>query len=391
MIQVNQLNNQMKKICVIGLGHVGLPLACTLAICGFEVHGYDNDQHVISSLKSGKQLNVEKSLEKLVLQAQSHSLNFSTSPVSGDIYVIAVPTHLGKDNNGDLSHVYAAIDSIKPMLRPRNLILIESTCPIGTTDQIAQMLDDIYVAYCPERVLPGNILYELIHNERVVGGVDKTSTQLAVAFYQSFVKGKVHATDARTAEAVKLAENTYRDVNIAFANELSMIADQVNLDVNQIIRLANRHPRVNILEPGSGVGGHCIAIDPWFLAAAAPDYSLLTVQARRVNIKKTEWVIQKIRDAIKKYDAKSIACLGLTYKPDVGDTRESSSLLIAKTLEKEITVHSVDPYVNHTKPLKEAIKMADIVIGLVAHREFQNLPAEQMHGKIVLDFGRVFK
>lgn len=384
-----------KKVSVIGLGHIGLPMACILANCGFKVCGVDCNDAVISNVKSAKLANTEKDLQALLKKViENQHFNVSSAPTAADIHIIAVPTPLDKANQPDLSHVNAAVQSIKPYLRPHNLIIIESTCPIGTTDQIAQNVRehyrDIYVAYCPERVLPSNILHECVHNDRVVGGVDNDSTDQAVAFYRTFVRGEIHPTHARMAEAVKLSENAFRDVNIAFANELSMIADRLHLDINLLIRLANRHPRVNILEPGPGVGGHCIAVDPRFLAAAAPEMALLVTKAREVNIRKTEWVVNKIKEAIKEYGARSIACLGLTYKPNVADVRESPALHIVNALQEEIQIYRVDPHVPHTTPLDESLVQADIIVGLVAHREFSNIPFHLLKGKIVLDFGRVF-
>ena len=384
-----------RKVSVIGLGHIGLPMACILANCGFKVHGVDCNDAVISSVKSGKLANTEKDLQALLKKTiENQRFNVSSIPSGADIHIIAVPTPLDNANQPDLSHVNAVVESIKPHLRPHNLIIIESTCPIGTTDLIAQYIRahcrDIYVAYCPERVLPGNILHECVYNDRVVGGVDDASTDQAVAFYRTFVRGEIYSTHARMAEAVKLSENAFRDVNIAFANELSMIADRLHLDVNLLIRLANRHPRVNILDPGPGVGGHCIAVDPRFLAVAAPDLALLMTKARDVNIRKTAWVVNKIKEAIKKYGARSIACLGLTYKPNVADMRESPAMHIVNALQDEIQIYRVDPHVPHTTPLDESLGQADIIVGLVAHREFSNIPVRLLKDKIVLDFGRVF-
>lgn len=384
-----------KQVCVSGLGNIGLPVACVLATFGYDVLGVDINEQAIARLRLKHANLLEPNLQNLLIRAiEQGTFKTSTKPASADIHIIVVPTFLNPQRQPDLSSVYSAIDAIKPYLKPKDLVIIESTCPIGTTEAIARDLrinaPEVLVAYCPERVLPGNILHELIHNDRVVGGVDDLSTLQALDFYRSFVKGEVLATDARTAEAVKLTENSYRDINIAYANELSMIADQMGLDSNEVIRLANRHPRVQILKPGPGVGGNCIAINPWFLASSAPMLAQLTVKAREVNMQKTEWVIQKIKATIQKKKAHTVACLGLTYKANVSDTRESPALMIVQTLEREIKVLRVDPYVSDTEPLYNALAAAEIVVGLVAHNEFNNIPSDCLNGKTVLDFAGVF-
>lgn len=385
-----------KHVCITGLGFIGLPTACILANAGYAVLGVDINPDVVNHIGSPKFITTEPNLQTLLEKAIDRGrLRVSTQIEPADIHLIAVPTPLSPDNQPNLSHLHAAVDALGPHLRSQDLVLIESTLPIGTTEVLAQKLKkhcpDIDLAYCPERVLPGNIVHELVHNDRIVGGINESSTLRAVHFYKSFVQGDVIPTAAKTAEAVKLAENTYRDINIAYANELSMIADQLGLCVKELIRLANRHPRVNILNPGPGVGGHCIALNPWFLASSAPDLAPLMTKARAVNKKKTEWVIQKVRTALKESNATSVACLGLTYKPNVPDFRESPALEVAETLKGETTVLQVDPYLSDTEPLYETLKRAKIVVGLVAHREFQNITADQLAGKIVLDFGGVFK
>ena len=385
-----------KKVCVVGLGRIGLPLACLLATSGYDVLGVDIDDAVLDRIKCGHLRDPELGLQDSLLKAiRSSRFEVSNNIEMADIYVIAVPTFLGPNNQPDISAVSTALESLKHHLRPNNLVIIESTCPIGTTltatKNLRSVCPDVHVAYCPERVLPGNLLHELLHNNRVVGGVDEASTQKAATFYRSFIQGDVSTTNAQTAEAVKLAENAYRDVNIAFANELSMIADRLNLDVHEWIRLANLHPRVKILNPGPGVGGHCIAIDPWYLVGAAPDLARLTRTAREVNNQKTEWVIQKIREEIRKNNARVVACLGLTYKPNVSDLRESPALAIVERLEKEIKVVRVDPYIPCTIQAQEAIKQADIVVKLVAHSPFANIPSEYLAGKIVLDFAQAIR
>lgn len=390
------MNEIQKKICVTGLGHIGIPTACVLATSGYSVLGVDIDDEVVRSVQSADLINPEPKLQGLLKRAIcSGNLEISAYVAPADIHIITVPTPLSLSRQPDISYVNGAIDAISPHLRPHDLILIESTCPIGTTEVIAQKLQmscpGVHVAYCPERVLPGNILHELIYNDRVVGGIDDRSTSLAVTFYQSFVRGEVLAANVRIAEAVKLAENSYRDINIAYANELSMIADRIDLDVNELIRLANKHPRVQILKPGVGVGGHCIAVDPWFLVSSAPDLAMLTSKAREININKTGWVIQKVREAIQKNGAHVVACLGLTYKPNVPDIRESPALAVVQALEGEVEVLCVDPYTPNTIALLDALARAEIVVGLVAHNEFLNISSNDLANKIVLDFAGVFK
>lgn len=385
-----------KKVCILGLGHIGLPTACLLASSGYEVLGIDINPRVVSQIQSASFCYSEPGLQDLIQTAiYKGFLKVSTLPTQADIFIIAVPTPLNTDKSADVSSVNSAVEAISPYIRKNNLILIESTCPIGTTDSMASRLQktcsEVHIAYCPERVLPGNILHELIHNDRVVGGIDKISTSFAKAFYQSFVQGEILSTNARTAEAVKLSENAYRDINIAFANELSMIASRTHLDIDELIRLANRHPRVEILAPGPGVGGHCIAVDPWFLASAAPDLAGLIQKARKVNEKKTDWVIQRIKETIKETNTKVIACLGLTYKPNVSDIRESPALKIVEALEKEFTVLRVDPYVPRTESLDDALRLADMIVGLVGHKAFQKISKNNLIGKHVLDFAGVFK
>lgn len=332
----------------------------------------------------------EPNLQDLLVKVlKSGRLTIAAKVAPADIHIIAVPTLLNKNNQPEISSVYSAIDALKPHLRKNDLVIIESTCPIGTTEAIANKLR-VLVAYCPERVIPGEILHELIHNDRVIGGVNTASTEKAVAFYRSFVKGEVYSTDSRTAEAVKLAENCYRDINIAYANEISMIADRIGLNTNEVIRLANRHPRVDILQPGTGVGGYCLTANPWFLASSAPDLVILTTKAREVNTQKTDWVIQKIKAAIHEKGAHAVACLGITYKANVSDTRKSTALTIIQALEKEIQVFKIDPYVPNSDPLQESLAEAQIVIGLVAHREFKDIKAHDIAGKTILDFAGVF-
>lgn len=380
-----------KQICVTGLGRVGLPLACLLAASGHSVLGVDIDDAVVSCVQSAKMLDAELDIQGLLLDAIRHGrLKVSRIVSPAEVHIIAVPTLLGASNQPDISAVFQAIDAIKPHLRPHDLVLIESTCPIGTTETIAKQLHmlcaDLYVAYCPERIIPGNTLHELVYNDRVIGGVDAASALKAAELYQSFVYGEIVTANVQIAEAVKLAENAYRDINIAYSNELSMIADRLNLDINELIRLANKHPRVHILNPGPGVGGHCIAVDPWFLVSSAPDLAILTAQARAVNQQKTAWVIQKVKDSIKENRADTVACLGLTYKPGVADLSASPALVVADALATEVEVLRVDPYLPNTEPLDTAVIRADIIVCLVAHPAFQDLSRQLLHNKILLNF-----
>lgn len=377
-----------QKVCVSGLGHVGLPTSIVLKNAGYSVHGVDTDESTRIKIALRKVPFLDSELETLL---KNNPFEVSAVPVPADIHIIAVPTPLGKNNQADLAYVENAIDALIPVLREQDLIIIESTCPIGTTRRLAQRFPSNSFAYCPERLLPGNLYHELLHNDRIVGGLDAAATQRAAAFYRSFIKGQVVTTDAQTAEAAKLAENAYRDVNIAFANELSMIMNHTGLDVREVIQLANRHPRVNILDPGPGVGGHCIPIDPWFLVEAAPFYAQLISQARAVNTKKCDWVIEKIRDAIKKYNIKSVACLGLTYKANASDLRESPALCIVKTLEKEINVIPIDPFVPDSCPIDEGLEQGEMVVALVAHSIFHSIPKQLLSGKPLLDFAGVFQ
>ncbi len=305
------MSEQSKKICVIGLGYIGLPTASFLGTKGYDVHGVDISQHVVDTINDGRIHIVEPDLDIMVKSAvQGGKLKASLEPCEADIFIIAVPTPFKEGKKPDLSYVAAATKKISPFIKPGNLVILESTSPVGTTDEVvAQILKDdghkvgeeVYIAHCPERVLPGRILIELVENDRVVGGINDASTQITVEFYESFVRGEVLATTAKTAEMVKLTENSFRDVNIAFANELSMICDEENISVWEVIALANRHPRVNILNPGPGVGGHCIAVDPWFIVDRSPQYARLIKTAREVNDYKPEWVLERVRAKAAKF------------------------------------------------------------------------------------------
>jgi len=398
-----------EKICVVGLGYIGLPTASLLATKGFDVHGVDVNADVVQTINDGRIHIVEPGLDILVRSAvNSGNLSADLKPEQADVFVIAVPTPFRDGHQPDLTYVMSATDTIAPYLRPGNIVILESTSPAGTTERIASRIAELrpeltgdqrlFVAHCPERVLPGQILRELVENDRVVGGVDPVSTQRAVAFYEKFVSGQVLSTDARTAELCKLVENSYRDVNIAFANELSLVAHELDVDVWELIRLANRHPRVNILQPGPGVGGHCLAVDPWFIVSGAPEQATLIRTGREVNEKKTEWVVSHVQARAARFRAPVIACLGLSYKPDIDDVRESPALDIAKALTQSVegTVLCVDPHVEpvdgltHAE-LDDALSRADIVVALVAHRAFKQLDRTKLHERVLIDTCGVFR
>ena len=386
----------MKKVNVIGLGYIGLPTATTLANSGFYVHGVDIKEKIVAKLKSGKIHIIEKNLNDLFQKvSKKKSLTFSSKPSEADVFIITVPTPLHTDKSPNTDYIFDAAKSIAPFLKNNNLIILESTSPVGTTEKLKNTilkynndLVEIHVAYCPERVLPGNILNELIQNDRVVGGVDEISTQKAIQFYKNFVKGEIVSTNSRTAEMVKLTENSYRDVNIAFANELSIICEKLNIDVHNLIEFSNKHPRVNILHPGPGVGGHCIAVDPWFIIDKDKKNSKIISVAREVNLGKENWVLNKITKHINLFNNKNnrkpvVACFGLAYKPNIDDMRESPAENIALNLKNaghDIIV--VDPNISSHSQLKlclidEAIKIADIKVYLVAHDEFVGLVSNQ--------------
>jgi len=393
-----------KELCVVGLGYIGLPTASLLATKGYKVHGVDVNTDVIATINQGEIHLTEPDLDILVRSAvHSGNLVADTSPTSADIFIIAVPTPFLEGYKPDLSHVRAATEAIAPFLKAGCLVILESTSPVGTTEMIAERLMELrpdlvsdtrqfYVAHCPERVLPGQIIRELVDNDRIVGGVDRASTEEATGFYRTFVNGEVLGTHARTAELAKLVENSSRDVNIAFANELSIICDELNINVWELISLANRHPRVNILRPGPGVGGHCIAVDPWFIVSAAPESSTLIRTARHVNGAKTDWVVEKVRERALRFREPIIACMGLAYKPNVNDLRESPAVHITQALQQEFggNVLAVEPNIQshadfQLTTVEEAIRRADVVVGLVAHREFKLFDSELLKEKVVID------
>ena len=391
------------KIVIMGLGYIGLPTAALISSKNIKVHGVDINQNIIDIINKGNIHIIEPDLEGLVKYSVSNNLlSANLNPIKADIFIIAVPTPFKNGHKPDTSYVESSIKMIIPYLENNNLIIIESTCPVGTTDKMKNFIfsnrpelkDQIYIAYCPERVLPGKIIYELENNDRVIGGINKDSTKKACDFYSIFVKGKLHGTNAKTAEMCKLVENSYRDVNIAFANELSMICDEAKINVWELIELANKHPRVNILKPSPGVGGHCIAVDPWFIVNDFNKNAKLIRTSREVNIYKTEWVIQKIKDTANDFEKSSnkkpkIACLGLSFKADIDDLRESPALFIIKTLINEgYNILPVEPNIKEYKKIKlfdyeNAIKEADILVYLVSHKQFKN---KIIKSKVILDF-----
>jgi len=379
----------------MGMGYIGLPTAALLANRGYQVHGVDIDQHAIDTINRGEIHIVEPELDTFVSAAvQSGSLVANTAPSEADIFMIAVPTpfHADKINeitNSPIPNIDYVVDATKQIasyIKPGNLILLESTSPVGTTDMMASVLikegvdiDSIFIAHSPERVLPGHIMRELIENDRVVGGVNDESTKKAAEFYRTFVEGEVLETTAKTAEMAKLTENSFRDVNIAFANELSMLCDDMDIDVRELISLANRHPRVDVLNPGCGVGGHCISVDPWFIVDSANGKAKMIEQARRTNDYKADWVVGKVKAQMVKFEkekgrAPTIACMGLAFKPDIDDLRESPALYIAKSLNKDLNIVAVEPNINTHNELKianlESAMEMDICVYLVAHRQF---------------------
>lgn len=399
------------KTCFIGLGYIGLPTAIVAAENGIEVVGVDVNPHVVETINKGKIHIVEPGLADLAAKVVNNSwLKAQSEPESSDVFLIVVPTPFTGDHEPDTSYVEAATRNVIPFLKEGDLYIIESTSPVGTTENMAELIfserpelkDKIYIAYCPERVLPGNIIYELVNNDRVIGGLNPESTEKAVEFYSKFVKGVCHKTNTRTAEMCKLIENSSRDVQIAFANELSIICDKAGINVWELIELANKHPRVNILQPGSGVGGHCIAVDPYFITSAFPMESQIIGKARELNNYKAFWCAEKTQAAIKNFELEHgrepvVALMGLAFKPNIDDLRESPAKYIAT---KVMQGHNnadfliVEPNIDDHKVFKltdykEAYDKADIIAILVAHNQFKELPWSD--DKVILDFAGVFR
>jgi UDP-N-acetyl-D-mannosaminuronic acid dehydrogenase len=407
---------KIDTVSVIGLGYIGLPTAAVIASRAVRVIGVDVNESAVETINAGGIHIVEPDLDIAVRAAvNAGMLRATTRPEPADVFVIAVPTPLLEDRTPDLSRIKAAAVSIAPVLKAGDLVLLESTSPVGTTEQLVTWLAearpdlrlpttdgdvaDLQVAYCPERVLPGHVLHELITNDRIIGGVSQHCARQAARFYQLFVSGKLHATNSRTAEMVKLTENSFRDVNIALANELSLICDELHIDVWELIELANHHPRVNLLKPGPGVGGHCIAVDPWFIVHSAPAQARLIKMAREVNDAKPDWVIGKVRAAAAGIENARIACLGLAFKADIDDLRESPAVGIVKALAAEElgTLLVVEPNIAALPPelarieslrftdLDTALDKPDIVLILVDHSEFRQRPIADFAGAEVID------
>ena len=406
----------MKNICVFGLGYIGLPTAAMFAHHGANVVGVDVNQHAVDTINQGKIHIVEPGLEAIVKQAvDNNKLKASLTPVHSDAYLIAVPTPFkGDDHTPDLSYIHAVSKALAPLLEKGDLVILESTSPVGATEQMVEWLAearpdltfpkyhepdneaDIFVAYCPERVLPGKVVEELISNDRIIGGMTKESTKKAQEVYRIFVEGELLETNSRTAEMAKLTENASRDVSIAFANELSIISDKLDINVWELIELANHHPRVNILQPGAGVGGHCIAVDPWFIVNQNPEEAKIIRAAREINDSKPDWVIGKINAEIDKLkeqgiEKPTVALLGLAFKPDIDDLRESPAVNIAQKMieANNAEILLVEPNIKKLPEklaagtlvsLSEAVDRADVVAILVAHDEFKDkTPLKNIH------------
>jgi len=395
----------------MGLGYIGLPTAIIAAQSGIEIIGVDINTKVVEQTNAGHLHIVEPGMEKLLQEViKSGKFRATSEPEECDAYFIVVPTPFKGDHQPDISYVENATRMVLPLLKKGDLYVIESTSPVGTTEQMAELIfqerpelkGNIHIAYCPERVLPGNVIYELVNNDRVIGGIDEDSTSHAIEFYSKFVTGQLHRTNARTAELCKLTENSSRDVQIAFANELSMICERAGINVWNLINLANKHPRVNILQPGCGVGGHCIAVDPYFITAAFPKEARIIAQAREINNFKAQWCAEKVKNAMLEFELKNhhkpvVAMMGLAFKPNIDDLRESpakrittevmqsrnnAKLLVVEPNIQEHNVFKLTPY-------REAYERADIVVFLTAHNEFKQL--EWREDKVILDFCGIFK
>ena len=404
----------IEKVSVVGLGYIGLPTAAVLSELGVQVHGLDSKPEVVKAVNSGEIHILEPGLGELLKISVGKTFRASLEAQASDVFVIAVPTPFKKNHEPDLSHIESALKKIAPVLKSGNLVILESTSPVGTTKWMGEILKkyrgdlkipdseknsdcDIHLAYCPERVLPGRILHELKENNRVIGGLTPACTSKAFHFYKLFVSGECIKTSARMAEMVKLTENSFRDVNIAFANELSLICDSLNLNVRELIQLSNFHPRVNILNPGPGVGGHCIAVDPWFIIHKNPKESRLIQMAREVNDYKPEYVTQKILKSLPLKSSK-VGCLGLSFKSDIDDLRGSPAVdIVARLAQHGVTVLVVEPHISYLPEslhqfknieicsLESAIEKCDVIALLVDHKAFSSLTLKDFKDKILID------
>ncbi|MEM9060191.1 MAG: UDP-N-acetyl-D-mannosamine dehydrogenase [Pseudomonadota bacterium] len=409
----------IRSATVIGLGYVGLPTAAVFAEAGIDIIGVDVNEAAVESINSGRPHIVEPNLEALLRRVvEAGKLRAMTTPERADVHVIAVPTPFTEGKKPDLKYIRDAATSLAPVLDKGTLVILESTSPVGATEQLAAWLAadrpdltfpldagdlaDIQIAHCPERVLPGKVLHEVVHNSRVIGGMTRHCAARAVAFYQIAVKGECHVTDARTAELAKLTENAFRDVNIAFANELSVICKDLDIDPWELVAMANKHPRVNILNPGPGVGGHCIAVDPWFIVDSAPENARLIRMAREVNDAKPVWVVDRIAEKAARFKSPVIACLGLAYKPDVDDLRESPSVdVVRETVARGIgEVLVVEPYVSELPSeldgaehadFADAVRRADIIVVLTGHSAFRSVRISDLDGKALIDSCGLFR
>lgn len=399
------------KACFMGLGYIGLPTAIIAAKHGVDVVGVDINAKVVEVTNQGKLHIIEPGMEEMLQEVlAAGKFKAYTTPQVSDAYFMVVPTPFKGDHEPDVSYVEAATRAVLPLLKEGDLYVIESTSPIGTTEMMADIIfaerpelkDKIYIAYCPERVLPGNVIYELVHNDRVIGGLNPESTDKAIEFYSQFVQGQLHKTNSRTAEMCKLTENSSRDVQIAFANELSLICDKAGINVWELINLANKHPRVNILQPGCGVGGHCIAVDPYFITADYPAESKIIATARNINNYKSFWCAEKVKSTMLEFELKhgrkpTVAMMGLAFKPNIDDLRESPSKnIVGKVMLmcNNADILIVEPNVEEHKqfkltPYQEAFDKADIVVMLTAHDQFKTLPYDE--SKIILDFCGIYK
>lgn len=399
------------KACFMGLGYIGLPTAIIAAKNGVDVIGVDINPAVVEQTNAGHLHIIEPGMEEMLQEVvKAGKLKASVTPEVADAYFMVVPTPFKGNHEPDISYVEAATRAVLPLLKEGDLYVIESTSPVGTTEKMAELIfnerpelkDKIHIAYCPERVLPGNVIYELVNNDRVIGGLDEASTKKAQEFYGQFVKGTLHPTNARTAEMCKLTENSSRDVQIAFANELSLICDKAGINVWDLIALANKHPRVNILQPGCGVGGHCIAVDPYFITADFPAESKLISAAREINNYKAFWSAEKVKNAMLEFELRNhrkpvVAMMGLAFKPDIDDLRESpAKQIVSKVMqgcnnaeilvvEPNVKTHNVFKLTDY----KEAYDKADIVVFLTGHTPFKSLPWRD--DKVILDFAGIFK